>query len=550
MSKLFWNLTKVTPAVLGASLLAASVSVAQTTQGNGSTKSVDTTLEQIEQYNQQAPAVPMGQVTNVNQLRDVAPTDWAFEALQSLVERYGCIAGFPNQTYRGSKALTRYEFAAGLNACLNQIERLIASSESVMREDLDKITRLSEEFQAELATLGTRVDNLEGRTAFLEDRQFSTTTKLKGKVIFGLSGSFAQDDKAVAANGGNPTQNQNDDQITFSNRVRLNFETSFKGKDVLRTRLQATNVPNLGASTGVNAARLGYEGTDQTNDIVLDDLWYRFPFGDKITAWVGANSLSLDDVFDTTNPFFESNETGTVTRFARYNPLVYRGTDGAGAALKYEFNKQFNLTATYLSDSTVNNPSNNNGLLNGAYTGAAQLGFSPNENIKLSVTYARSHQPIRNNANSAFNGLTSSTGDSTIDSFFNVNNATGAVNADRFGVQASWKITDRINIAGWGGYATAEAARDGRDIDFYTAALNVAVLDIGKEGSVIGLTVGLPPFADRDDEDIPIFVEGLYKYPVTDKISLTPSVYAIFNPNSNSENDTVLVGTLRTTFEF
>ncbi len=550
MSKLFLNLTKVTPVVLGASLLAASVSVAQTTQGNGSTKSVDTTLEQIEQYNQQAPAVPMGQVTNVNQLRDVAPTDWAFEALQSLVERYGCIAGFPNQTYRGSKALTRYEFAAGLNACLNQIERLIASSESVMREDLDKITRLSEEFQAELATLGTRVDNLEGRTAFLEDHQFSTTTKLKGKVIFGLSGSFAQDDKAVAAGVPSPTQSQNDDQITFSNRVRLNFETSFKGKDVLRTRLQAANVPNLGTSTGVNAARLGYETGSTDNDIVLDDLWYRFPFGDKITAWVGANALSLDDVFDTTNPFFESNETGTVTRFARYNPLVYRGTEGAGAALKYEFNKQFNLTATYLSDSTVNNPSNNNGLLNGAYTGAAQLGFSPNENIKVSVTYARSHQPIRNNATTSFNGLTSGTGDGTIDSFFNVNNATGAVNADRFGVQASWKITDRINIAGWGGYATAEAARDGRDIDFYTAALNVAVLDIGKEGSVIGLTVGLPPFADRDDEDIPIFVEGLYKYPVTDKISLTPSVYAILNPNSNSENDTVLVGTLRTTFEF
>lgn len=39
--------------------------------------------------------VGMSQVTSVSQLSDVQPTDWAFQALQSLVERYGCIAGYP-----------------------------------------------------------------------------------------------------------------------------------------------------------------------------------------------------------------------------------------------------------------------------------------------------------------------------------------------------------------------------------------------------------------------------------------------------------------------
>ena len=41
---------------------------------------------------------PMGQVNSVSQFRDVQPTDWAFQSLQSLVERYGCIAGYPNGT--------------------------------------------------------------------------------------------------------------------------------------------------------------------------------------------------------------------------------------------------------------------------------------------------------------------------------------------------------------------------------------------------------------------------------------------------------------------
>ena len=80
----------------------------------------------------------MPQITSVSQLSDVQPTDWAFVALQSLVERYGCIAGYPNSTYRGNRALTRYEFAAGLNACLDRVNELIATATAdlVRKEDL------------------------------------------------------------------------------------------------------------------------------------------------------------------------------------------------------------------------------------------------------------------------------------------------------------------------------------------------------------------------------------------------------------------------------
>ena len=60
---------------------------------------------------------PFAQVNSVSQLSDVKQTDWAFQALQSLVGRYGCIAGYPDGTYRGNRAMTRYEFAAGLNSC-------------------------------------------------------------------------------------------------------------------------------------------------------------------------------------------------------------------------------------------------------------------------------------------------------------------------------------------------------------------------------------------------------------------------------------------------
>ena len=61
------------------------------------------------------------QVTNVTQFSDVQPTDWAYSALSNLVERYGCVAGYPNGTFRGGRAMTRYEAAALLNACLDRV---------------------------------------------------------------------------------------------------------------------------------------------------------------------------------------------------------------------------------------------------------------------------------------------------------------------------------------------------------------------------------------------------------------------------------------------
>ena len=235
MSRLFWRALKAAPAIVASSLVMTNTAVAQTLTSNDS--SLDATLGQIADYNETANH-SMSQVTNVNQLRDVSPADWAYEALRSLVDRYGCIVGYPDQTYRGGKALSRYEFAAGLNACLNQIERLIAASEAVLREDIETINRLLQEFEAELATLSGRVDSLESRVAFLEDHQFSTTTKLKGEVIFALGNTFGDD---------------TDSQFTFSDRVRLNFNSSFTGKDLLRTRLQAGNTQGFKA---------GITGTD------------------------------------------------------------------------------------------------------------------------------------------------------------------------------------------------------------------------------------------------------------------------------------------------
>ena len=100
---------------------------------------------------------------------------WAYQALSNLVDRYGCVAGYPNGTFKGGQAMTRYEAAALLNACLDRVT-----------ETTDELKRLMKEFQKELAVLRGRVDGLEARVGELEANQFSTTTKLKGYAAFVL----------------------------------------------------------------------------------------------------------------------------------------------------------------------------------------------------------------------------------------------------------------------------------------------------------------------------------------------------------------------------
>jgi len=56
------------------------------------------------------------QVTSISQFADVKPTDWAYQALSNLIERYGCVAGYPDGTFKGGRAMTRFEAAALLNA--------------------------------------------------------------------------------------------------------------------------------------------------------------------------------------------------------------------------------------------------------------------------------------------------------------------------------------------------------------------------------------------------------------------------------------------------
>ncbi len=530
------------------------VSQLETSVDSGNSGGVDS-QNQLNQYFQEGRSArkKKQQVTSVSQLSDVQPTDWAFQALQSLVERYGCIAGYPDGTYKGNRALTRYEFAAGLNACLERVNELInaATADLVTREDLAMLQRLMEEFAAELATIRGRVTVLEARAAELEANQFSTTTKLSGEVIFFIGDTFGDRAEYTVAGGPNVPEAEDPTQAYFGYRARLNFDTSFTGEDRLRTRLEAKDVPRLSRENLTNTlmSRLGTDGGD--GSVTLDDLYYRFPImNGRGQVYFGAKSLDLDDVQDVITPF-SSTGSESSSRFGRYNPTTFRGAEGTGLALKYAINDNLKVNLGYVaSQDDAPDPSEGRGLFNGSHSAAIQFVWEPFDELAVSLSYNRRYY---REGDVSISGSTGS---------FLANRPFGdqATSSDNLGFQMNWQLAEFFEVGGWFGAAWADnkEGEGGGDEDatILNFAVTLAFPDLLKEGDLGGIIVGMQPKVvehtiDRLEEDkTSIHIEGFYRFQLSEYIAVIPAVFVLTDPENTDENDTIVVTTLRTQFRF
>ena len=489
-------------------------------------------------------------VTSVSQLSDVRPTDWAFTALQSLVERYGCIAGYPDSTYRGKQATSRYEFAAGLNACLDKINEIISAglADKVSKEDLATLQKLQEEFAAELATLRGRVDALDAKTAKLEAQQFSTTTKLTGEAIFSLT----------AGSGGPADARSN---VTLGNRTRLVLNTSFTGKDSLRTRLEAgNNLAGTGGGNslanllGTNTARIGPGSSTTDNSFVLNLLDYKFPVSDKLTLYVAP--ISFPDEFFTVLSPVASNGQGSISRFGRFDPLMRIAGTSSLFAFDWKVSDQFKIQAGYGASNTASPaPGGQGGLFGGSTIALVQLLFKPAENLDASVTYANTyHQFAGNGRSSLGTGLTNSESITTD----GINAVAGSTRANSIAGNLAWKITPKISFHTWGTVIFADAVSTSASTTFTSWIAGLTFNDLFSEGSMGSVLFGQP--INRSSvgglanlgavNSTPYHLELFYRYRLSRNISITPGVFWVFNPEGVSTNPTATVGVIRTTFSF
>jgi len=540
MTKFLWKSLVLTPAILGAAL----VTGASAQDLNAGTPNSDT-LSQINQY--AIEGTTADQLRSVSQLSDVKPTDWAYQAVRSLVERYNCVAGYPDGTFRGGRAMTRYEAAALVNACMDTVNDLIAAATAdlVTKEDLAVLQRLQEEFQAELATLRGRVDSLEARTAELEANQFSTTTKLWGEALFSLNDSF---------NGEVDSGN-----TVFGGRVRLDFNTSFTGQDLLRTRLEAENIKNSlsPALAGAGTGNLEYGGALTSSvdggagaevSVVLDALWYRFPVGEKADVTIGPVGVA-PDLFVPTTVW-----TGGFFSDYLHRTAIYEvDSDEAGFGGNYQVNDLLNIAAGYTADATADDP--DKGVFASTYTGFTQL-TATKDNFTGALTYAHEYNAGGTTGSDFWDGV--GTSDAS-----NPFGTAAPASSDTLGLILSYKFSPKFILQGYAAHSwmSSEVATGATADDSarsLAAGLGFIFPDALIEGNEAGIAFGLPPFiydgenGAPEDENTPMTVDMYYTWKISDNISVTPGAILLFNGNgSGADADNFeAVTAIKTRFKF
>ena len=491
------------------------------------------------------------QVTSVTQFSDVRPTDWAYQALSALVEKYGCVAGYPNGTFKGGQAMSRYEAAALLNACLDRVT-----------EVTDELRRLQKEFEQELAVLKGRVDGLEAKVGKLEATQFSTTTKLQGEATFVLGGN------SYGGTTGD-LNNANWGATSLNYDVRLNLSTSFNGKDLLYTRLRAGNFANnaWNGSSSYNQLRLDTassasvsNGTSNVNNndlVYIDRLYYRFPLSTEFTAVIGAKGRNTE--FLAIQPSFYNG--GILDAFTTNGaPGTYNKATGAIAGLiwKQKVAKGQPYVGASLNYVAVNGANGNPGAVNSANPGGGLFGDTSAANLSFQVGVAAPQWAFtaayrygscgqaesRNGTTMAVGSLACST-------------TTGGItaNSSNYALTAAWQPATggtwvpSISF-GWGlssitpastTAVSANATSNVSQSQSWTTSLQWS--DAFVKGNAAGFAFGQLSYATAlvngtTPNDAGYAFEWWYRFQVSDKITVTPAIYYLSNPGGQAVTGT------------
>jgi len=443
------------------------------------------------------------------------------------------------------------------------------------------------------------VDGLEAKVGELEATQFSTTTKLKGIATFVLGANSFGGSNTAASDRYRSVEGA----TTFNYDVRLNFDTSFTGKDLLRTTLRAGNFADsaFGSSTtgldagsrlsGLNNLEVAFQedlGNADGGDVVaVNRLFYQFPAGD-FTFTVGGK-VRQDDMLAMWPSVYPADTVLDVFTYAG-SPAAYSLNLGAGAGVWYQKNG-FSASINYVAQNGSNGApatvaqvdingnvisyQNGGGIGTAASdeTFTAQLGYAgSNWGAAVAYTYG--------------NGTSIPAG-TPLASFGNYNGAntglTDGITSSSVGLSAYWQPSTTGWIpsisAGWGitglnGQNPIYAQLSNTDIGVinmggariqsWTVGLQWA--DAFIKGNAAGMAVGQTPFVTRNPNSVGgnpndgnYAWEWWYKFQVTDNISVTPALYYLSQTagqlgKTNAAGNAVSVnnfgGVIKTTFKF
>ena len=525
MSSTFWKSVLISPVALIVSLLLANSAMAAPIRDNtNGVAPIKLAAGEV------APANPAEVATDA-----VKPGDWQYTALQGVAAKYGCNSNLTNQP------VSQLEFARVLNSCLVKVEPLLAQQSpsaqpgtqppAVTAADLEVIKRLTQEYRAQLTEIDVRLTGADKKIAQAQANQFSTTTKLKGEVIFNLAGT---------------TSGATSNNTVLGDRVRLLFETSFNGQDRLWTRLATGNQPGVtgNLTNGPTAEGAQVSESNGNNAVGIDWLAYQFPVSNTNVYVSAFNGIHVDYA-----PSYGSNfddftgGNGALSNFAESSP-IYKigGGAGVGTNLPIADTGLKSVTLGYFAGATsANKPTAGQGLFNGDYALLGQLNFKLSDKLDAGLTYVNSYH-TGTNPIYAFGGSGGLTGTGR------ANENTGGATANSYGAEFAFKASDTLAFNGFVLNTSANKAGLLGKQDLWSYGAGVSVPNIDGKGGLAGLLVGAEPYVGGLGT-VPYHIEGFYKYKFSDNLSITPGLIYLTAPNQTSGNS-ALIGVIRSTFTF
>lgn len=457
----------------------------------------------------------------VSEISNLSSNDWNYQALQDLHSHYRCLAN-DQALEQAPDVITRNYFAVFLDRCLNNLKQ---NNNLLNQKDIASIARLQRSFERSFTSLKTRINQLDNRVNTLEKQSFSPQVELEGEAIIAVADVW---------------QNDNNSSLILGNRLRLDFITSFSEKDELQIRLQARDLPEFEEVTNTNMSNLGFDGADD-NEVEIDEIEYEILLAENTVLNLYALGGGMGDLIPAINPLFSGSGDGAISLFGRENP-IRRQAEGIAIALSQDFDEKFNFSAGYVSNNANDLEA---GLFQSPYAAIAQVIFAPNEKLNFSLTY-----------NYTSNNVGTGTGSELAENPFKDSKD---ITTNGLGGEFSWLLQPNIIMGGRVGWiqASAKDLPNEPQADILTWAMMLGIKDLGREDSLLGLVFGQPPKAisndlgkEFEDPDTAYHLELFYRWHLTDDIMITPGFFTILNPEHNNKNEDILVGTIRTTFEF
>jgi Carbohydrate-selective porin, OprB family len=547
---------------------------------------------------------------SINSSSDAIPSEWAVRTLNLLAKRYKCTTIHSNNYSVTSQTITRNEFASDLNSCSQRVMELKKNptTNSVKKEDLLALENLKQEFATELTKLTNNVDNLESRTDIVAKQQISPTTKFGGEVIFLNTYAFG----GGQAEGKKPEINP-----TVAYLARFGLETSFTGKDTLRTYLTTGNFAPGGYANpnafDTNMARLSSQAS-LNNQLRLDLLEYRVPaFNDNAVVSIIPVGFQLSSILAPNSGYFDTGR-GSISAFAEVNPIFKIGggssDNTAGAGIDWAINDKSRLQVAYGAGNTNKTSEGITGS-NRSVLGVNLL-TSPAKNLVTGITYVNAYTSdgrlgtFTGSINAESSGRFSGGKLPLAGNLIPIGDL--AARTQAIGGSLQWQISPKLTFGAWGGWTFTNYLQSFPDYvggvgekpyaNTQTYLLSLGLSEpFGREGDLLAVLIGMPPkltaagptapgnsvpfseisragepgvaitdgirnlsgakaLAQNDkifgtpDEATSLHYEIFYRFKVNDNLFITPGFFVVTNPGHISTNNTIFVGTIRTTFRF